>query len=196
MTHIDNILHIFENGITHKNSQNSNKKFKSIGDNSLINTREDFLLSNKKYLGSYIPFYFGKRTPMLYVIQKGFNGVTATNKEYIVYCVSSVQKIIDLKIPFVYTNGHATNGLSDFYYKDSVNSIEENVDFVAVKKKYWTDENDLDLKRRKEAEFLVESDIPVTAIIAFVVYNDNAKDKLTSLGIDSNLIHIIPKYYF
>lgn len=196
MTHIDNISHILKNGVTHKNSSNSNKGYKSIGDNSLINSRENFILPNEKPLGNYIPFYFGMRTPMLYVIANGFNGVTPIESQNIVYCVSSVQKIIDLQIPFVYTDGHATNGLSDFYYPDSINSIYKNVDFNAVKKKYWIDENDLDLKRRKEAEFLIENDLPSSAIIGFVVYNADAKDKLVSCGTPAEIIHIIPQYYF
>ncbi len=39
MTHIKNIPHILQHGITHKNSPGSNPKFVTIGDISLINTR-------------------------------------------------------------------------------------------------------------------------------------------------------------
>lgn len=76
MTHIDNIPHIIENGITHKDSDKSNINYKSIGDSSIINTRDDFLMPNGSLLGEYIPFYLGPRSPMLYVIQNGYSGVT------------------------------------------------------------------------------------------------------------------------
>jgi hypothetical protein len=112
MTHIENIPHILQYGITHKNSKNANAEFVPIGDSTLINTRDNFFLENGKILGDYIPFYFSYRTPMLYVIQKGYNGVMPTTSENIVYCVSKVQKIIDLKLDFVFTNGHASNNLS------------------------------------------------------------------------------------
>lgn len=39
MTHIDNIPNILLNGITHRNSPNSNPTFVAIGDISLIDTR-------------------------------------------------------------------------------------------------------------------------------------------------------------
>ena len=39
MTHIENIPHILQNGITHKDSPNANLNYKNIGDLSLIATR-------------------------------------------------------------------------------------------------------------------------------------------------------------
>ena len=72
MTHIQNIPHILQYGITHLTSPNANVNYVPIGDGSLINTRSSFILNNGKQLGDYIPFYFGVLTPMLYVIQKGF----------------------------------------------------------------------------------------------------------------------------
>ena len=47
MTHIDNIPHILQYGITHSDSINANPDFVPIGDNSLINTRKIFI---KNYL--------------------------------------------------------------------------------------------------------------------------------------------------
>jgi len=94
MTHIENVPHILEHGVTHVSSTRANKNYKAIGDNSIISTRNNFDLPNGKKLGAYIPFYFGARMPMLYVIQKGFNGVAVTPAKDIVYCISSVQKVV------------------------------------------------------------------------------------------------------
>ena len=76
ITHIDNIPHILENGIIHKNSPKKNLGFKNIGDKSLIDTRstKTLIVDNGDYqnhpiknitLGDFIPFYFGVRMPML-----------------------------------------------------------------------------------------------------------------------------------
>lgn len=76
MTHIDNIDHILQYGITHKNSPNHNPDYIAIGDISLIETRNtrqiivdngDFLdfEATKISLGDLIPFYFGVKMPML-----------------------------------------------------------------------------------------------------------------------------------
>jgi len=149
-----------------------------------------------KSLGDYIPFYFGYRMPMLYVVQKGFNSVAIIAPENIVYCVSSVQKMIDLKMKFVFTDEHAVNGLSNFYTSEDVKNINTLIDFQAIKAKFWKDENDLDLKRRKEAEFLAEGDIPVEAILGYAVYNRQAEMNLQSIGINAQKIVVRPDYYF
>jgi len=196
MTHIENIPHILQYGITHINSKNKNPSYKTIGDTSLISTRELFSLPDKTVLGDYIPFYFGPRMPMLYVMQKGYNGVVATNPEDIVYCISSIQKITDYNLKYLFTDGHAVDSYSSYFDSNDIVNIKTIVDFQAVKATYWRDDSDLDLKRRKEAEFLLSQDLPPGAIIGYYVYNDTTKKQLLSYGIDSNKIQVKPDYYF
>ena len=57
MVHIDNMRHIWECGITKIDSPNANVNYKSIGDVSIINTRNSFMIPNGNSLGNYIPFY-------------------------------------------------------------------------------------------------------------------------------------------
>ncbi|MDR0790193.1 MAG: DUF4433 domain-containing protein [Bacteroidales bacterium] len=195
ITHIENIPHILLYGITNETSRNANPNFKSIGDSTLISKRNDFILENGRQLGNYIPFYFGRRMPMLFVIQRGYNGVPITNAEDIVYCVSSVQKIIDAQLEFVFTDGHATDKLSKQYNTAYVNNIETIIDKQALDEKYWGGENNLDIKRKKQAEFLVLGDIPISAVISYYVYNKTAQQKMKSFGVDKEII-IKPEFYF
>jgi hypothetical protein len=196
MTHIENVPHILEHGVTHVSSARANKNYKAIGDNSMISTRNNFDLPNGKKLGAFIPFYFGTRMPMLYVIQKGYNGVAVTPTKDIVYCISSVQKIVDHKLAFVFTDGHAVDGLSEFYEQKDLPDMDKILDKKAIDATYWRQDDDLDLKRRKEAEFLVETDIPTTAIIGWVVYNEEAKNRLLVMGIPKNKVYVKPTCYF
>ncbi len=146
MTHVDNLPHIILHGITHSNSLKANPDYKPIGDFSVIQSRKDFTLENGKNLGDYIPFYFGTRTPMLFVVQKGFNMVHPIEADKIVYCVSSVQQILKLKLEFFFTDGHALDRFSSQYTIDDIARIGNVIDWKAVKEKYWNNENDLDLK--------------------------------------------------
>jgi ssDNA thymidine ADP-ribosyltransferase, DarT len=196
MTHIENVSHILVNGITHLTSENSNPKYIAIGDRNLITTRNKFKLDNGKLLSEYIPFYFGVRTPMIYVIQKGFNMVAPTPAENIVYCVTSVQEIVDLELDFVFTDGHAVDGFSSQFDNKDIQNIDKLIDRDAINAKYWKDENDLDMKRRKEAEFLVLGDISKEAILGYFVYNQSAKIRLINLGADEKNIHIKSEFYF
>ena len=133
---------------------------------------------------------------MLYVIQKGFNGVSITQAQDIVYCVTSIQKIVETKQEFVYTNGHALDTFSSQFIPQELADIDNQVDFQAIKVKDWNNPSDLDLKRRMQAEFLLLGDLPNTAILGFVVYNQQGNNRLLAMGLQANQIHINNKHYF
>ncbi len=82
---------------------------------------------------------------------------------------------------FIFSDGHAIDGFSSFYSPDDVNKIETIVDFKAVKEQYWKSDTDLDLKRKKEAEFLVLGDVPKEAIIGFAVHNQTAAEAIKEM---------------
>ncbi len=193
MIHIDNIPHIVANGITHYLSPNRNKDYQNIGDNSLINRRSEIVLDDNTKLSDYIPFYFSYRTPMLFVIWKGFNNVKDIKQEDIVYIVSSVQKMTDLGVDYKFTDGHAVAGLSNFYSKESITEIDNLLDWAAIKAIDWKIEPDL--KRKKEAEFLVLGDIDYEAVLGYIVYNDVAKNKVEQFN-TNRIITVKRNYYF
>jgi len=176
ITHIDNVSHVIKNGITHKSSSNSNSSFVSIGDTSLIDYRSDksvridngnsnFVNAKNIILGEFIPFYFGVRMPMLYVIQNGGNLVDkATKAENIIYIVCPVKTIIDSSSSFYFSDGHATDGFTSFYDQSKVDELPSLINWEAIKTSYWGGDENLNLKREKQAEFLVQSDIPYNII--------------------------------
>lgn len=196
MTHIRNIPHILQWGITHVESVNRNEEFVPIGDPSLITTRNNFRLENGRKLGEYIPFYFGVRMPMLYVIQNGYNLVTSSSARNIVYCVTSVKRIIDLNLDYIFTDGHAVDSFTMQYGPTEIDNYETLVDVNAINARYWKDESDLDLKRRKEAEFLVKGDIAPSALLGYLVYNQEAKNELLTFGVQEANIWVRPNFYF
>lgn len=198
MTHINNVPHILQHGVTHKTSVNANPDFSPIGDISIINHRNSFILNNGKELGDYIPFYFGPRMPMLYVIQKGYNNVPAKNPENIVYCVTSVENMSTLTDRFVFTNGHAIDTLSEQFHDKDISNIADIIDWDAVNTKDWKKkmETDLDVKRRMQAEFLVGEDIPYNSILGFVVYNEIAEEQLLNFGVSPEQIRKRMNFYF
>lgn len=196
MTHIANVPHILEHGVTHRNSPNANPNFTPIGDPTLISARDGFRLDNGRTLGEYIPFYFGPRMPMLYVIQKGFNGVPVTPAADIVYCVTSVENVVNTNQDFVYTNGHAVDSFSTQFGPQDVTEIENQVDFEAVKVRDWKSPTDLDLKRRMQAEFLLLGDLSFPSVLGFVVRNETAKTQLMGFGVAEQQIRIITNAYF
>ncbi len=132
---------------------------------------------------------------MLYVIWSGYNCVSQTRQENVVYIVSSVNKMLDLGIDFLFTDGHAIEGYTTFYEKTEVNNIETILDFDAIHAKYWKDEKDLDKKRKKSAEFLVATDLPYESILGYVVYNEHAHLMMEKMNTQRHIV-VKPEYYF
>ncbi len=208
MTHIDNIPHILQYGITHKNSPNANPNFVSIGDVSLINTRDqkqvtvdngDFLNLGAPLitLGDYIPFYFGVRMPMLYVIQNGGNFVMhPTAPDNIVYLACPILQIIKNQTIYYFSDGHGTDNYTTFYDHTKINDLTDIIDWNAVKAPYWSGQENLNVKRKKQAEFLALADINPGLVTGYGCYNDTAKQKLIGYGIKAEHIKIIPQAYY
>jgi hypothetical protein len=207
MTHIENVPHILKYGITHRNSSNANPDYVTIGDTSLISTRATkqvpitngnrFQPIRNIVLGDFIPFYFGIRMPMLYVMQHGGNCVErATPPKNIVYTVCKVTDIMQSGITYYFSDGHATDFLTLFYDSSKVNELPNIVDWNAVKSKYWSGEENLLIKCKKQAEFLIADDIPAQYLCGFGCYNDESREKLIALKIESDKIKIIPNAYY
>ena len=201
MTHIGNIPHVLQYGIVHHSSPNRNPNYISIGDTSLINFRTTKSVpvgNNSIVLGDFIPFYFGVRMPMLYVIQLGGNFVGIARKaEEIVYVVVSLKQIVEQNFLYYFSDGHATDNLTTFYDIADINRLPSIIDWNAVKSLKWSGDGiPTDIKRRKQAEFLVKQDLFPGFIVGFVCYNDKAKNQLISYGIDGQRIKVYPNAYY
>ncbi|MEO7048067.1 MAG: DUF4433 domain-containing protein, partial [Ferruginibacter sp.] len=142
-------------------------------------------------------FYFGIKMPMLYVIQHGGNFVNeATPAKNIVYLVCSLNKILNFRSGYYFSDGHATDNFTTFYDESKIGELPEIIDWVSIKAPYWSGNENLNIKRKKQAEFLVSGDLPPDFIIGFICYCEAAKSKLINMGIEENKIKIIPGAYY
>ena len=195
LTHIDNIKYIMSKGLVRASSPLRDENYVSIEDVQVIQVRKDRKFQGYQ-LSDFMPFYFGPRSPMLYVIQHGYNGVRKVKPEDIVYCVVRIEDIIKNDIDCIFTDGHALSSLTNYYYKSSLANLNNIVNYDDVYSTFWNIEDDPDLKRRKEAELLINEDLPAQYIRGIVVYNDKAKEYLINLGVAAELIVVMPGYYF
>ncbi|MBO4784891.1 MAG: DUF4433 domain-containing protein [Lachnospiraceae bacterium] len=195
MTHIDNMPHIVRCGLVRASSPLRDENYVSIGDNQVINRRNESPV-NGYHLNDYIPFYFGPRSPMLYVIQHGYNGVCRVEPENIVYCVVGIDDLISNNVDCIFTDGHALSRLTTYYEKTRLPSINEIVKSDDVYSSLWNLESDPDLKRRKEAELLIKEDLSPQYVRGYAVYNEIAKQRLVDMGVALEKISIKPNYYF
>ncbi|WP_255678878.1 DarT ssDNA thymidine ADP-ribosyltransferase family protein [Mucilaginibacter sp. UR6-1] len=129
MTHVKNIPHILKHGITHQNSPNKNPDYVQIGFPGLITKREKVIVLGRNKLSDYIPFYFGYRMPMLYVIKHGNNSATynmnSISNEDVVYCITNLDQIINHGLGFAFSNGHALSAFTDFFNVEDVGKYSQ-----------------------------------------------------------------------
>lgn len=200
ITHIDNLDFILEaKAIRCPNAVNSDPSFIGIGDSSLIQSRrsKQIPIEPNGDFSDYVAFYFGARSPMLYNIQNGFKNVTKRNPEDIIYLISNFEAVDLNRSTFVFTDGHGYHHLSQFFNREI--DLKE-VDWEIVKLVRWNDtEDDPDRKRKKQAEFLIHKEVPISMIRVIVVYNQNAKAnilaKLAEHNIECNVI-VKPSLYY
>jgi hypothetical protein len=187
IVHQNNLAYLLANGL-----HVYNPHFVSIGNSTLIEQRADYnvpVVPPNGYLGNYIPFYFGYRSPMLYNIVTGYNGIQQYPQEEIVYLCCDLQDLVASGVEWCFTDGHAKNKTTQFF-----NNLKDlnKVDWNTVCAKEWRNtEQDLDHMRRKQAEFLAKGNVFANNISNIVVYNKNAKifvdNVLNSLSLQINI---------
>jgi len=176
ITHIKNLDYIFDIGkLTCPNHPEKDPNYINIGDSILIQSRSNkqIYLSPYGSFNDYVSFYFGPRSPMLYNIWKGYNGVIQRPQDDIIYIITSFSNVKDCGKQFVFFDGHGYNHLSECYNNDS--GLKE-IDFKAVNSEFWYEtEEDPDIKRRKQAELLVFSELPIQCIIGLGCYSEEVR---------------------
>jgi hypothetical protein len=111
-------------------------------------------------LADYVPFYFCNRSPMLGAIHKGSVPAYQGGQRDVVYLVAEAETVAAEVEHWCFTNGHAVEAVTDFYA--DLNDLSQ-VDRAAVDTWRWGGRwllNDPDIKRRKQAEFLVHQKFP------------------------------------
>lgn len=117
IVHRDNVPWILDHGLYCGNSNTQSSGWVHIGNPELIEKRSAHPVPVGKMgvLNDYVPFYFTPFSPMMKNINTGYGGIRRRANEEIVILVSSLHKLHDLSVPFVFTDGHAYYSWSNFY---------------------------------------------------------------------------------
>ena len=124
----------------------------------------------------YAAFYLGPRSPMLYQLNAG--GVPGYNEgqEPLIYLVSTAQAVAAAGLGFVFSDGHGIARWMQWFC--DLARLEE-VDWEAVYARYWKDTvDDMDRKRRRQAEFLVYRFCPWSLVHEIGVFNPRARTRV------------------
>jgi len=131
----------------------------------------------------YVPFYFGYLSPMLLRLKTGRVEGYNEGQTPLIYLVATAQAVRASGARFVFADGHALAGYTSWF--SDLQDLTE-VDWAAVNMRYWTGtaENDMDLQRRKQAEFLVHRRCDWSIIQEIAVIDDRMRERVEGILAD------------
>ena len=201
ITHIDNLEGIINSGgIICKNSvtgmNHSNIAFDNL-QNRRANTAVPVAPSGT--LHDYVPFFFCTKPPMLFTISRNNVPGAENTQNSIIYLVTNTSAVEQARIPFVFTDGHAIMALTEFF-KD-VQDFDK-IEWESINATYWADtEEDPDRKRKKQAEFLVHKQAPLS-LFGTIVCQNRIIAQRAALLFENNrsanhiIIEVKPEWYY
>lgn len=197
--HRDNLQWVLQNGIHCGNSDVRSPQWVSIGNAELIAKRaaRQISMAPGGTLGDYVPFYFTPFSVMLRNIHTGWNGIKAIPNDDIVILVSSLRRVRELGLPFLFTDSHAYSGLARFF--DDLADLDQ-IDWSLLQRRdFKRDPEDPGKLERYQAEALVHEHVPLSALLGIVCHTDvvraDIESKMQSLGV-ALPVHTRPSWYF
>jgi len=170
ITHVDNVPWILGNGLHCCNSTCHDPNFRQIGNPDLISKRahRPVPIAPKGTLSDYVPFYFTPHSPMLLNIKTGWNGMKQTPMQDIAIVVTSLHKIVEEGLDYVFTDRHAYVQAAQYF--DGLEELER-IDWDLLQNRdFKRDPEDPGKAERYQAEALVHKVVPINAVLGITCY--------------------------
>ncbi len=201
ITHINNLPNIIVAGGLWCDSERLRHGFQSINiahqELKLRRMVTPVNLYPGKKIGDFVPFYFANRSPMLYSVHTGFVNGYAGGQGEIVYLVANIGRLLNCGKNWCFSDGHSVEAFSSFY--NDLKDLDK-IDWHLINNWSWRDTpEDNDRKRRKQAEFLVEDLVPLSAVSHIAVMNTVAQAQVAGILNNSNIqlaLTIEPNWYY
>jgi ssDNA thymidine ADP-ribosyltransferase, DarT len=198
ITHRDNLPWIMDHGLDASNGAAPDPNFRNIGNLDLINkrSRRPVTVGKGGTLADYIPFYFTPFSIMMLNIHTGYNVRQVSNEE-IVILASSLHRVAELGIPFVFTDQHAYPAMANFYTDlEDLHKVDWN---ILNRRDFKHDPDDPGKKERYQAEALVWRHLPLEGLLGIYSYSSEEDEKIKAELAKRNLVIktiVQRKWYF
>ncbi|HWH88012.1 MAG TPA: DUF4433 domain-containing protein [Pseudomonas sp.] len=198
IVHRDNLPWILDNGLHCATSEAQAPEYVNIGNVDLIDKRRSrqVPIAPEGVLADYVPFYFTPFSVMMQNIHSGWSVQQRSNDE-IVILVSSLYRVTELGLPFVFTNAHAYPSWTN-YYSDLANL--DQIDWSILQRRdFKRDPDDPRKMERYQAEALIHHHLPITGLLGIMCHTDAMKVRIEADVAARGLtlpVHARPKWYF
>jgi hypothetical protein len=199
IVHVANVPWILHHGMNCRSAANQDPNYVNIGSESLIDKRSRRVvpIAPGGTLSDYVPFYFTPFSIMMYNIKTGYGGITKRENKDIVIFVSSIHKLRELGLRFVFTDQHAYPIDTLFY--SGVDDLK-NIDWELLKNRdFKTNDADPGKQARYQAEALVHGHVPLSAVLGIGCFNEAVKKQVedTMLAQGQKMsVKTTPTWYF
>lgn len=171
IVHRDNLPWILAHGLHAGNSAMQSPDWVHIGSAELTGKRatHPVPLPPGGVLNDYVPFYFTPFSPMLKNIQTGWGGITRRDNAEILILVSSLHRLRELGLLFLFTDSHAYYQWANFY-TDLADL--QHIDWQILQNRdFRRDPDDPGKFERYQAEALVHRHCPLEALLGIICYD-------------------------
>ena len=148
-------------------------------------------------LNDYVPFYFTPFSVMLRNISTGWGGVQRRPNEEIVILVSSLRRVAELGLPFLFTDKHALVKRANYF--DDLAHLGV-IDWPLLQKRdFKRDPDDPEKMERYQAEALIHGHVPLSALLGVVCSTDGQRQQIEQTIAQRGLalpVHTRPGWYF
>lgn len=171
IVHRENLAWTLQHGVHARSSGQVNHAYVDIGNPELIGKRNgrDIDVPPGGTLSDYVPFYFTPRSPMLLNIKTGRH-VRQRGNDEILILVSSLPRIQESGLAFLFTDRHAYLQTAEFY---SELARLDRIDWdILQRSDFKRDNDDLGKFERYQAEALIFQHVPVSALLGIACVND------------------------
>jgi hypothetical protein len=198
--HVDNLAWNIEKGFLYsRNSGEVNPTFVDIGNPDLIDMRSHRIVpvAPGGTLSDYVPFYFTPSSVMMLNIITGQGGVPKRPKSDIVIFVSSLHKLRETGLQFLFTDRHAYPNDARFF--SDIESLDQVHWEILQKRDFKGEDGYFNKQSHYQAEALIYQQVPMSAILGICCVSAIVKEQVETIleGLGSTLpVYRRPEYYF
>ena len=174
LTHFNNLSNIIKYGLLSKNEKDRiGIVHADIAHEGIQCRRSTMEVScgDGGVVHDYVPLYFCKRSPMLYVVDKQYY-----NEKNIIYLEFPIHILETCN--GVFTNISANASTTPDFFDNPV--FLNRLNWEAIGENYWgiTDDPSGNIKKDKQAEALFHKQLPLDKLKKIVVYDEQCKQKV------------------
>ncbi|ASG19772.1 type II toxin-antitoxin system toxin DNA ADP-ribosyl transferase DarT [Nitrospirillum viridazoti] len=200
ITHVSNLPWLLANGLHCANGAANDPNFVAIGNPDLIGkrTHRQVPIPPGGTLADYVPFYFTPKSPMLFNIKTGYNGIICRSNQEIAILVSSCQIMNSNGVSMLFTDRHAYTATAT--WSNNHADLQHMIDWdILNRHDFSRNDSYPDKMERYQAEALAHKHVPPDALLGIGCVSETVKPAIeASVQAASRALQVIvrPGWYF